>query len=76
MQGHLVISARVPEELKRRLEEAGVNISGVVRRSLEVELKRLEIDRLQKPAEDSAHMLDKIPPDEISKAIRSGRESR
>ncbi len=76
MPGQVIITARVPEELKRRLEEAGVNISGLVRRSLEGELKRLEMERLQKRAEDAARMLEMIPPDEIVKAIRAGRESR
>jgi len=71
-----MITARIPEELKRQLEELGVNISALVRRSLEGELRRLEMERLQKRAEDAAQLLERIPPDEIVKAIRAGRESR
>lgn len=76
MPNQVMITARIPEELKRQLEELGVNISALVRRSLEGELRRLEMERLQKRAEDAAQLLERIPPDEIVKAIRAGRESR
>jgi post-segregation antitoxin (ccd killing protein) len=76
MPDQVMITARIPAELKRQLEELGVNISALVRRSLEGEIRRLEMERLQKRAEDAAQLLERIPPDEIVKAIRNGRESR
>ena len=76
MPNQVMITARIPGELKRQLEELGVNISALVRRSLEGELRRLEMERLQKRAEDAAQLLERIPPGEIVKAIRTGRESR
>jgi post-segregation antitoxin (ccd killing protein) len=76
MPDQVMITARIPAELKKQLEELGVNISAFVRRSLEGEIRRLEMERLQMRAEDAAQLLERIPPDEIVKAIRTGRESR
>ncbi len=76
MTKQVTITARIPEELKKRLTELGVNLSSLVRQSLEKELKRLEMQRLQERAEDAAHILERIPADEIIEAIRAGRESR
>jgi len=43
MTKQVTITARIPEELKKRLTELGVNLSSLVRQSLEKELKRLEM---------------------------------
>jgi post-segregation antitoxin (ccd killing protein) len=76
MPDQVIITARIPGELKRKLEELKVNISALVRRSIEGEIRRLEMERLQRRAEDAAQLLERIPPGDIVKAIRSGRESR
>ncbi len=75
-QKQVTITARIPEELKKKLGELGVNVSGMVRQSLENELNRLEMERLQNRAENAAQILERIPSDEIVEAIRAGRESR
>ncbi len=62
MPDQVMITARIPGELKRRLDELEVNISALVRRSLEGELRRLEMERLQRRAEDAAQQLERIPP--------------
>jgi hypothetical protein len=76
MPDSVVITARIPEELKRKLDEMGVNVSGLVRRSLEGEIRKLEMERLQTRADDAGRALERIPQEEIVKSIRTGRESR
>ena len=74
MASQVIITARIPDELKHRLDELGVNVSSLVRDSLEKEVKRLEMESLQKRAEESARILEKIPADDIVRNIRSGRD--
>lgn len=68
-----VVSVRVDEKVKKRLEEAGINLSSEVRRHLEelawqVELKR-RLAKLDK-------VLTDMPPTPQGFSVRSVREDR
>jgi len=39
----VIVSAKVDEELKKRAEQLGINISALVRKALEEEVKRVEL---------------------------------
>jgi len=43
----VVISVRIPKELKRKLEELNVNVSGVVRQALEERVRELGMVELR-----------------------------
>ena len=72
-----VISVRVPKWVKEKLEEYGVDISGVVRKSLLEEVKRIEEERLKEDLEFLRERLkDRIDPRELARMIDEERGKR
>jgi hypothetical protein len=76
MSDQVTVSAKIPGALKKKLSKLGVNVSGVMRGALQLEVKRLERERLSKLAEDAGAILQKIPPQEIIESIRASRDNR
>ena len=70
------VCAKVPAELKKKLSNLGVNISQVIRESLQEEVKRLEKEKLNKLTKEVSLILKKIPPEEFAESIRVTRNSR
>lgn len=70
------VCAKVPAELKKKLSSFGVNVSEVIRESLQSEVDRLERERLAKLAKEVSVILKKIPPEEFAESIRASRDSR
>lgn len=70
------VCAKVPAELKKKLSNLGVNVSQVVRESLQAEVDRLEREKLNKLAKEVSVILKKIPPEEFSQSIRATRDTR
>ena len=72
-----VISVRVPKWLKEKLEEYGVNIAEVVRKSLLKELERIEQEEVEKQLDTLRKRLrSKIDPYELSRIIDEERKGR
>ena len=76
MGDQVTVTAKIPSELKERLNRLGVNVSGLIREALELEVERLERERLRRLAEEAGGILRKIPAEELVEAVRSGRETR
>lgn len=74
MGKYTTVTAKVPVELKKKLRESGVNVSQLVRRAIEEEIKRREEEALRTLAKEASQLLKKIPPDEFTKAIRETRD--
>lgn len=75
--GKLVtVTAKVPEDLRKRLEGLGVNVSGLIREALEREAERLEMERLRGLAREAAGILLEVPAEELVRVIRELREER
>ena len=70
------ITVRIPDELKKELEDTGVKISQVTRRALENEVKRIQELRAKEAAKRLSELLREIPDKEIIKAIRETRDQR
>ena len=70
------VCAKVPAELKKKLSSLGVNVSQVIRESLQSEVDRLEIERINKLAKEVSMILKKIPPEEFAQSIRATRDSK
>jgi hypothetical protein len=70
------VCAKVPAELKKKLSSLGVNVSKVIRESLQSEVDRLEKEHLKKLAKEVSIILKKIPTEEFAESIRASRESR
>jgi len=76
MGDQATVTAKIPQELKDRLNRLNVNVSGLIREALKLEVERLEKERLRKLAEEAGEILRKIPAEELVEAVRSGREAR
>ena len=70
------ITVRIPDELKKQLQETGINISEVTRKALEAEVKKIQEQRAQEAAKKLSQLLSEVPDDEIIKTIRETREQR
>ncbi|RLI33454.1 hypothetical protein DRO56_01715 [Candidatus Bathyarchaeota archaeon] len=72
----VVVTAKIPLELKERLRRLGVNVSALIREALEAEVERLERERLRVLAGEAGRILQKIPPEELIESIRRSRKTR
>ena len=76
MGGQATVCAKVPAELKKKLEGLGVNVSRLIRQQLQAEVDRLESERLKEQAKEISRIFKKIPPEEFVESVRAIRESR
>ena len=70
------VCAKVPVELKKKLSSLGVNVSQLIRKTLQSEVDRLEKERINKLAIEVSTILKKIPPEEFAESIRATRDNR
>lgn len=71
------VSAKVPEDLKRELDEADVNVSEVIRDALEAEVRRRRRERLSERAATLKRDGDgSVDADEIAELVRADRTER
>ena len=70
------VCAKVPAGLKKKLSSLGVNVSEVIRESLQSEVDRLEKEKLNKLAKEVSTLLRKIPPEEFAQSVRASRDNR
>ena len=73
--GKLVtVTAKIPKDLKERLDALGVSVSGLIREALEREIERLEMERLRVLAGKASELLREVPAEELVEAIRESRD--
>lgn len=76
MGKQVTVTAKIPEQLKKRLTSLEVNVSELIRRALEQEVEKAERERVRKLADEAGRILQKIPSGELVEAIRESREAR
>jgi len=70
----VLITARIPKELKEELKKYGINISQVVRKALEEAVYKKKLEELRRYQEITRKMLMRIGKDQIAKVIREIRD--
>ncbi len=76
MAKYETVSVKVPVELKAKAARLGVKTAEVLRRALEEEVKRREIEEINAELERLKPVLDKISVEEVVAMIREDREKR
>lgn len=76
MSKMVVVSAKVPKEVKEELKKQNVNISKLVREALENEIKKRRVEALKRRYSEIKPILDKISAQEVTQLIRKDREQR
>ncbi len=70
------VTAKVPKEVKEKLSRHGINVSALIRETLEKEAKRLEDEETDKIVDEVAELLKDIPRESIIEDIRQDRDER
>ncbi len=71
-----IVTVRVKKSLKEKTRKYNINVSKTVRAALEAEIKKHEQEELSQALSDIKIILQKIPDEEIVKAIRESRDQR
>jgi len=71
---YTTVSAKIPREIKKKLDEFGIRPSEVIRRAIYEEIKEAELRRLKKEAESVKPIIAKITSEVVIKSIREDRE--
>jgi len=72
----MTVSAKVSKELKKKADELEINISALVRRALEDEIKRKELQNVLENLKEEVKTTPELPEGTIVKIIRDMREGR
>ena len=72
----MTVSVKVRRDLVERARALGVNVAEVVRRAVEEEVKRGELELIRRRLENVKDFLDLIDIDRVVKSVREDRESR
>lgn len=72
----MTVSVKVRRDLVERARALGVNVAEVVRRAVEEEVKRRELELIRRRLEDVKDFLDLIDIDRVVKNVREDREGR
>jgi antitoxin CcdA len=71
-----LITARIPEKLKKKADFYRLNVSAIVRKAIEEEIKLKEKENLEKSLENLQSHLKKLPSKSFTKNIREDRDSQ
>lgn len=73
---YATVSVKVPVTLKEELQKLGIKPSKILRKALEDEVKRKEVEKIKSEIEKLKPTLDKIPLQTVVRSIREDREQR
>ncbi|MHA1717543.1 MAG: hypothetical protein ACTSXP_18020 [Promethearchaeota archaeon] len=76
MNFNVTISAKISEEVKKKIEKYKINTSQVIRDALDREIKRIEQDEMRELLDIAGKALSKIGKKEIVKSIREDRDTK
>jgi len=73
----IVVSAKIPEELKKKADKYGVKIGKLVRNVLEERIRTIEDQMLSSKLDEiSSKIGSKIRKEDVAKVVRSSRDER
>lgn len=73
---YVTVSAKIDEELRKKLAELGIKPSEVIRKSLKKEVEERLKQRLYQKAKKASKIIKKIDKETWIKTIRESREER
>ena len=76
MGRYITASTKIRRELKEEAERLGINISEVMRKAIEDEVKRRRLININKELESLEDILSKINIDRVVESIREDRKAR
>jgi len=73
---YVTVSVKIPRKLKEKLEKYGIKPSELLRKAIMEELRRREIENLEKMREELNEVIAKFSKNFIVKSIREDREKK
>ena len=72
-----VVSAKVPDELKKKADKYGIKVGALLRESLEAKINAIERQLLSSKLDElSSKIGSKIRKEDVAKVVRSSRDER
>jgi Ulp1 family protease len=72
----VTVSTKIPKQLKEKIQRYKIKPSKILRKALEDEVKRKEVEELKEELTKLKPILDKISVDDVVKSVREDRDSR
>lgn len=76
MTQSVTVSAKIPKQLKEKMRRLKIKPSKILRKALEDEVKKREIEELKEEINKLKPALEKVSMEDIVKSIRKDRDSR
>ena len=76
MAKYETVSVKVPAEIKQKLKKYGIKPSKLLRKTLEQEIRRREIEEIKAEIQNLGDALDRIDMADVVSTIREDREKR
>ena len=76
MQQCVTVSTKIPKQLKEKIQRLKIKPSKILRKALEDEVKKREVEELKEEINRLKPILEKISVEDIVKSIREDRDSR
>ncbi|MCL5876998.1 MAG: hypothetical protein M1540_04210 [Candidatus Bathyarchaeota archaeon] len=70
------VSTKIPKQLKEKMHRLKIKPSKILRKALEDEVKKREIEELKKEIANLKPTLEKVTMNDVVKGIREDRDSR
>lgn len=76
MGRQVTVSVKIPRELREKMEKLGIKTSEVLRKGIEEEVSKREVERIKGSISSLRPILDKISLEDVVRGIREDRDSR
>jgi antitoxin CcdA len=76
VQECVTVSTKIPKQLKEKIQRLKIKPSKILRKALEDEVKKREIEELKEEIKKIQPILEKISTQDVTKSIREDRDGR
>lgn len=76
MRKYVTVSTKIPQELKEKMRQLDIRASKLLRKAIEDEIRRREVQKIKESIEKLKPILNRVSMREIVESIREDREHR
>lgn len=68
------VSAKIPKEYKKKIKEYDINVSKVIRKAIEEEIRKKEALKIKRKIEENKKLIKKVRIEDVIALIREDRK--
>jgi len=76
MEESVTVSTKIPKQLKEKMRQFKIKPSKIMRKALEEEVKKRQVEELKEEIEKLKPLLEKVSMEDIVRSVREDRDSR